>query len=45
MTAVISQWEVERSCQIDAAKMDAATLSLFALAEVVAGLVIKDPPQ
>ncbi|KAJ5531421.1 hypothetical protein N7527_004814 [Penicillium freii] len=34
---------VERSCQIDVAEIDAATLKLFALAEVVERLIIKNP--
>ncbi|KAJ5384709.1 hypothetical protein N7517_002620 [Penicillium concentricum] len=34
---------VEHSCQIDAAEMDAATLKLFALAEVVKRLIMKNP--
>ncbi|CAG8170783.1 unnamed protein product [Penicillium olsonii] len=36
---------MELSCQIDAAEMDAATLKLFALAEVVQRLIMKNPPQ
>lgn len=36
---------VEHSCQIDAAEMDAATLKLFALAEVVKRLIMKNPPH
>ncbi|KAJ5500624.1 hypothetical protein N7453_009675 [Penicillium expansum] len=36
---------VEQSCQIDAAEMDAATLKLFALAEVVERLIMKNPPH
>ncbi|KAJ5839461.1 uncharacterized protein N7525_004649, partial [Penicillium rubens] len=34
---------VEHSCQIDTAEMDAATLKLFALAEVVKRLIMKNP--
>ncbi|KAJ5531391.1 hypothetical protein N7527_004784 [Penicillium freii] len=34
---------VERSCQIDTAEMDAVTLKLFALAEVVERLIMKNP--
>ncbi|KAJ5775807.1 uncharacterized protein N7511_000818 [Penicillium nucicola] len=36
---------VEQSCQIDAAEMDAATMKLFALAEVVERLIMKNPSQ
>ncbi|OQD77418.1 hypothetical protein PENANT_c103G01742 [Penicillium antarcticum] len=35
----------EQSCQIDAAEMDAATMKLFALAEVVERLIMKNPLQ
>ncbi|KAJ6168039.1 hypothetical protein N7497_000882 [Penicillium chrysogenum] len=36
---------VEHSCQINAAGMDAATMKLFALAEVVERLILKNPSQ
>ncbi|CAG8260684.1 unnamed protein product [Penicillium nalgiovense] len=36
---------VEHSCQINAAEMDAATMKLFALAEVVERLIMKNPSQ
>ncbi|CAG8060614.1 unnamed protein product, partial [Penicillium nalgiovense] len=36
---------MELSCQIGAAEMDAATLKLFALAEVVERLIMKNPRQ
>ncbi|OGE47083.1 hypothetical protein PENARI_c067G00123 [Penicillium arizonense] len=36
---------VEQICQIDAAEMDAATMKLFALAEVVERLIMKNPSQ
>ena len=45
LTAVHVAAGVELSCQIDAAEMDAATLKLFALAEVVERLIMKNPPQ
>ncbi|KAF3004638.1 hypothetical protein E8E15_000262 [Penicillium rubens] len=36
---------VEHSCQINAAEMDAATMKLFALAEMVERLLMKNPSQ
>ncbi|CAG7932900.1 unnamed protein product [Penicillium olsonii] len=45
LTAVYDAAGMELSCQIDAAEMDAATLKLFALAEVVERLIMKNPPQ
>lgn len=36
---------VEHSCQINVAEMDAATMKLFALAEVVERLIMKNPSQ
>ncbi|KAL7649132.1 hypothetical protein ACMYSQ_012477 [Aspergillus niger] len=36
---------VEHSCQINAAEMDAATMKLFALAEMVERLIMKNPSE